>query len=117
MRAPTNRYRIETGRALIRAYRQRASLSASEGRQEYTVTDAVTDLLHYARSRGFDVEYICSCAFDHLDAEAIEHCLRCGRLVVREAAIADSSTRSITAYYCSEACKEGSIKGSGPAST
>jgi hypothetical protein len=43
-----------------------------EGAEQSSVTDAVTDLLHYAHSRGWNVETILMSAQGHLDAEVKE---------------------------------------------
>lgn len=103
-KTPTN-----LGRKTFTAYCDILSLEAIERRQHYTATDLITDVLTFARSKGWDVEAILQSAQNHLHAETVEHCRKCGKPVTREWATVDYGTgpeAGNTFYYCSEDCRD-----------
>lgn len=60
-----NRAREARARRIVEQYAQ----NKIEANQEYTVSDVIADLLHYARSRRYDVERIIFRARDHFEYE------------------------------------------------
>lgn len=99
-----NQRRIDNGQAMFAAYCKRRKLPKIETEQDYTATDLITDVLHYARSRGWDAERLMRCAADHLEAETVELCDTCGNPVTHEDA-EPAEREGKTVYYCSDECK------------
>jgi hypothetical protein len=101
-----NERRIRNGRRAFKAYCDQRNLPAVERREEYTATDLITDVLHFARHKGWDIETILRQSQDHAEQEAVEKCAFCGTLVTHEWAETDDTPDGVpTAYYCSPSCK------------
>jgi hypothetical protein len=104
-----NDRRIKNGRRIFASYCDLLKLPPVERREEYTVTDLIVDLCHFARSKGWDTETILRSAADHLEAETIESCAKCGKPVTHEWATTDEGTgeeEGKTFYYCSDECRD-----------
>lgn len=67
------------GKHLLAAYVWIASLGKTEAAQDYSVTDAITSLLHYADSKGFDARELNRSALAHFEAESTV-CPGCGHV-------------------------------------
>jgi hypothetical protein len=101
--------RPNRGRAAFNAYCDLVGTSAADRNEEYTVTDQIVDLLHFARRKGWDAELIMDSVRMHLDAETLESCPKCGKQVQRENALEDEGEgdeASRTFYYCSSECRD-----------
>jgi hypothetical protein len=106
---PTNKHRIANGRALLRLHVERKVRPPLKRVDNCLLISAIADLLHYACSKGFDVESIHRSALERQEVETIESCPKCGTQVVRRDAVIDFGQgeeigRSF--YYCSEECEE-----------
>jgi hypothetical protein len=100
---------LNLGRATFKAYADMRNLPAIERKEHYTATDVITDVLTFAKSKGWDVDTILASVKNHLWAETPVSCAKCGNRTTHEWAIADPGTgpeAGNTFYYCSDACKE-----------
>ena len=98
---------IRTGRDVFAFYCGLRCLPAIERKQDYTVTDLVTDLLHFAASKGFDPDDIMQSAESHLEAETPVWCARCEKPMIKENAIPETNGPEYCGeivYYCSTEC-------------
>jgi hypothetical protein len=108
--------RVAEGRAAFHAFCNIARLPPIEQEQDYSVTDCIVNLLHFADTRGFDADQILLSAGNHYSAEAhrAESCAKCGAVITLEdlegeGCWEDRGTgeeASTTFYYCSEHCLE-----------
>jgi hypothetical protein len=97
------------GRATLKAYCDLRGLDRIERKEDYTVTDLVTDVLQFAMRKGIDVEAIIASAQNHIWAETVESCPKCGNRTTRQWASIDygsGAEEGRTFYYCSDECKE-----------
>ena len=100
---------LNLGRMTFKAYADFDNLDAIERKLDCTVTDLITDVLLYARSKGWDTDSILRSAENHLWAETVVHCAKCGRQTTNEWAIRDEGTgpeEGVTFHYCSEECRD-----------
>jgi hypothetical protein len=76
----TNAERAEIGAKTFKAFCKAANVKGIEMEQDYSVTDAIANLLHYAKSKGFDADTIVSSAVNHFECETqgIDCCPECG---------------------------------------
>jgi hypothetical protein len=105
----TNKHRIANGRSLLKLYSERKATVPLGRGESCLLIDAVADLLHYATSKGLDVESIYRVALAHYEAETIEICPKCAMAVARREALIDfglGAEAGRTFYYCSKQCKE-----------
>jgi hypothetical protein len=65
----TNEKTEQQGWALLQKYIWLADVAKADTKEAYTVTDAITALLHHANAQGFDVAAILRSAEGHFDAE------------------------------------------------
>ena len=72
-----------TGARVFKAYCAASKLPKVEREQDYSVTDAILSLLHFAIREGHDVESIMRCADNHLEAETVivANCAKCGSTI------------------------------------
>jgi hypothetical protein len=64
-----NERRIKNGKALVALYVQREKLEPVDAKQDTAVSDAIVDLLHYARHKGFDSDLLLRRVNNHLGVE------------------------------------------------
>lgn len=101
----------EDGKRLFKAYATLRRLPKIEQQQDYSITDAIAALMHYANAQGFNAEELVTSATNHVETETIEVCPKCGKAITREWASVDYGTPGTeeedrTFYYCSDDCKE-----------
>src|SRR5712664_673189 len=105
----TNKHRIANGRELLRRYSERKVCPPLKRLDNCLHIDAIADLLHYACSKGLDVESIHRNALDQQVAETIENCPKCGTPVARGDAVIDFGQGEEIGrifYYCSQECEQ-----------
>jgi hypothetical protein len=105
----TNKRRIANGRELLRLYSERKVRRPLKRLDNCLLIGAIADLLHYACSKGFDVESIHRNALEQQVAETIESCPKCGTPVARGDAVMDLGQGEEIGrmfYYCSKECKQ-----------
>lgn len=105
----TNTQRRRNGAVAFKAYADRMKLDAIERKQDYSITDCITDLLHYARARKHDTNSILRSADNHFSAEtlAVEHCAVCGAgISMAELEEGTLVSKSGNKFYCSAKCEE-----------
>lgn len=97
------------GRLAFKAYCDYRNTDMASRMYDYMASDLIVDVLHFARSKGWDTDALLASAQMHLHAETVEHCPKCGRAVIREDACADQgegAEAGRTFYYCSVECRD-----------